>query len=213
MKRLLLLSTALALGLITPAAAQVNTVPQTGVTSGYTAKITYSSSFFGLVPPTATGDFLCISGSATKVVRVDRIVIGGTSNAITNGAVSVLRRASLDTGGVAATTTANPGITTQIASRDTGQATNLSAKATLISYTTVPSINDTSPVYVDAGTITMGTTSTGGSTNLAFDWSRDIENNVQVPTLRGATQQLCLNFDGVSPGTALLSGVIVWTEE
>ncbi len=212
MKRLII-SLALLLGLIAPAAAQVNFVPQPGITSGYSAKVTYSSSFFGLVPPTATGDFLCISGSASKIVRLGRISVGGTSNAITNGAVSVLRRASLDTGGVAAGTTANPGITTQIASRDTGQALNTAATAVLVSYTTVPTIVDTAPVYLDAGTITMGTTSTSASANLVFDWSKDNENNIQPPTLRGATQQICLNFDGVSPGTALLNGVIMWTEE
>jgi hypothetical protein len=213
MKRLLL-ATALGLGLLAPASAQINFTPQAGITAGYFPKVTYSSAFFGLVPPTATGDFLCISGSASKVVRLGRISVGGTSNAITNGAVTVLRRASLDTGGVAASTTANPGITTQIAARDTGQAPNTSATAVLVSYTTVPTIVDTAPVYLDSGTINMGTTSTAdGSGNLVFDWSKDNENNIQPPTLRGATQQICLNFDGVSPGTALLNGVIMWTEE
>src|SRR6266436_7880947 len=77
MKRLALLSL-LILGLLAPASAQVNVVPQTGVTTGYLAKQTYSSAFFGLVPVTAGTDVVCISGSASKVVRLQRLTIYGT---------------------------------------------------------------------------------------------------------------------------------------
>src|SRR5882762_6677988 len=122
----------IALAFATPAWAQVTTVPQIGLGIGYVAKVTYSSAFFGFVPFTGATDEICISGSATKVVRVNRIVLGGTASAIINVPITVLRRASLDTGGTAASTTANPGITTQIASRDTGQAPNLSATAVLV---------------------------------------------------------------------------------
>ena len=213
MKRILL-GFALTGALSAYAYAQVNTVPQAGITSGYLAKTTYSSSFFGFVPFTAATDEVCISGSASKVIRLARISIGGTASSIINVPVTVLRRVSLDTGGVAATTTANPGITTQIASRDTGQSPNSAATAVLVSYTTGPTIVDTAPVYLDSGTMPLPATgTTNGFGNLIFDWSRDIENNVQVPTLRGAAQQICLNFNGTTPGTALLNGSITWTEE
>lgn len=206
-----------ALGLLalgTAALAQVNVVPQVGVTTGYLPKVTYSSSFFGFVPFTGGTDEICIAGSATKVIRLGRISIGGSASAVVNLPVTILRRASLDTGGTAATTTANPGVTTQIASRDTGQAPNLGAKATLVSYTAAPTIVDTAPVYIDSGTMTLQTTgTTAGGANLIFDWSRDIENNVQPPTLRGAAQQICVNFNGTSPGTALLNGSLTWSEE
>jgi hypothetical protein len=213
MKRLLLAGIAL-VGILALANAQVNFVPQPGITSGYFAKNTYSSSFFGFVPFTGGTDEICIAGSASKVVRVDRIILGGTASAIVNLPVTILRRASLDTGGTPATTTANPGVTTQIASRDTGQAPNTSATAVLVSYTAAPTINDTAPVYLDAGMMTLQTTGTTlGGPSLEFIWSRDIENNVQVPTLRGAAQQICVNFNGTSPGTALLNGALTWTEE
>jgi hypothetical protein len=46
-----------------------------------------------------------------------------------------------------------------------------------------------------------------------FDWSRDIENLVQVPTLlKASTQQICVNFGAVST-TSSLNGAITWTEE
>jgi hypothetical protein len=46
-----------------------------------------------------------------------------------------------------------------------------------------------------------------------FDWSRDIENLVQVPSLaKGTAQQICVNFGAVST-TSSLNGAITWTEE
>lgn len=196
------------------AQAQINAVPQIGITTGYLAKQTYSSAFFGFVPFTGGTDEICISGSATKVVRVNRIVIGGTASAIINLPITVLRRVSLDTGGTAATTTANPGVTTQIAARDTGQALNTAATAVLISYTAAPTIVDSAPVYLDAAILGLAATgTTNGPAATVFDWSRDIENNVQVPTLRGVAQQICVNFNGTTPGTASLTGSISWSEE
>lgn len=202
----------LALGSV--AIAQVTVTPQVGLTTGYLPKVTYSSAFFGFVPFTGGTDEICISGSASKVVRVNRISLGGTASAIVNLPVTILRRVSLDTGGTAATTTANPGVTTQIASRDTGQAPNTAATAVLVSYTAAPTIVDTAPVYLDSATMVLSLTGTGaGVGNAIFDWSRDIENNVQVPTLRGAAQQICVNFNGTTPGTASLNGSISWSEE
>jgi hypothetical protein len=212
MKKLLL---ALALvGVLGPASAQIGAVPQVGVTTGYLPKVTYSSAFFGLAPASSATDVVCIAGSATKVVRVQRIVLSGTAGTLVTLPVVALRRATADTGGTAATTTANPGVTTQIASRDTGQATNASASAVLVSYTANPTINDSAPVYVDAANLTLGTTA-AATTPLAtiFDWSRDVENNVQVPTLRGTAQQLCINLETISVSSGLMAGSITWTEE
>lgn len=212
MKKLLLSLAALVSSSVI-ASAQVNSVPQTGITSGYLPKVTYSSAFFGLVPPASATDEVCIAASSSKTVRVDRITIGGTGTAVSLP-IQIVRRASLDTGGTAATTTANPGITTQIASRDTSLSANTSATATLTSYTAVPTINDTSPVYLDSALLGVVATTVGAPTPMTiFDWSRDIENNVQIPTLtKGSTQQICVNLGGVST-TSALTGAITWTEE
>jgi hypothetical protein len=158
---------------------------------------------------------VCIAASSTKTVRVDRIVLTGSAATAVAVPIQVVRRATLDSGGTAASTTANPGVTTQIASRDTNQATNLAATAALISYTAVPTINDAAPVYVDSGLLGLAATTVGvTSVPTIFDWSRDIENNVQIPTLaKGSTQQLCVNFGGVSITTGVLNGSITWTEE
>lgn len=213
MRKLLLLFLAL---LATPTAAQVNVVPQPGLTTGYYAKVTYSSAFFGLVPVVTSGtDEVCITGSATKVVRVQRISIWGTTATAPQTVPLVLvRRATADTGGTAALTTANPGISTQIASRDTGQALNTSSTATLISYTAAPTVNDSAPVYVDSQLLVMPiVTSLMTATPAEFYFARDNENNVQTLTLRGIAQQACVQIGSALTNASAWNGSIVWTEE
>lgn len=215
MKRILLSALGL-LALGAAALAQVNTVPQTGVTTGYVPKVTYSSAFFGLAPVLTAGtDEVCISGSATKVIRVQRITVYGTTATNTQNLVlNLVRRTSLDTGGTPAGTTANPGITTQIASRDTGQNTNISATAVLISYTAAPTIVDSAPVFVDSQNLYMPlVASVSGSVPADFYFGRDAENNIALVTLRGAAQQLCVNNATTILAASLWNGSIVWTEE
>jgi hypothetical protein len=203
-------------GAASAALAQVNAVPQVGLTTGYLAKVTYSSAFFGLVPVTAGTDIICIAGSATKTVRIQQInIFGSVATATQNLPVNLLRRATVDTGGTAATTTANPGVATQIASRDTGQALNTSSTATLISYTANPTITDTAPVYLDSQTLFLPLTTTASASSPAqFSYYDATENLIQLPTLRGIAQQICVNIAGVTLTNAVtLNGSIIWTEE
>lgn len=198
------------------ATAQVNVVPQTGITTGYLPKVTYSSAFFGLVPVVTSGtDEVCISGSASKVIRVQRISIWGTTaTAPQTVPLALVRRVSLDTGGTAALTTANPGIATQIASRDTGQAPNTSSTAVLVSYTAAPTIVDSAPVYIDSQLLVMPiVTSVMAAAPVEFYFARDAENNLQVATLRGTTQQICVNNAAALTNASAWNGSIVWTEE
>lgn len=215
MKKLLLSALGL-LALGAAALAQVNVVPSVGLTTGYLPKNTYSSAFFGLVPVVTAGtDQICISGSASKIVRVQRITVyGQTTTATQNVAINLVRRVSLDTGGTPAGTTANPGVTTQIASRDTGQVTNISATAVLVSYTAAPTIVDTAPVYIDSQNMFSPLAASINSAIPAdFYFARDAENNVGLATLRGAAQQICVNNAATLTNTNLWNGSIVWTEE
>ena len=216
MKRILL-STVAALGLITPAFAQVNFTPQPGITAGYLAKNTYSSGFFGLVPVVTSGtDEVCITGSASKIVRVQRITIyGTTTTAAQTLPIALIKHNIANTGGTKGTTTANPGVVTQISSRDTGIVTNLSATATLASYTVAPTTNDAAPTYVDVQLMNMPfpLTSTQAPGIVDFYFGRDVVNNIQPPTLRGITQELCVNITSAITNASVWSGSIVWTEE
>jgi len=211
MNRLFIAALTLALGL-GPTLAQVNYVPQFGVTSGYLAKATYSSGFFGLVTASSATDVLCITGSASKIVRLVEIKIGGSGTAITLP-VTLVRRATPDSGGTAATTTANPGVVTQIASRDTGQSPNTSASATLISYTANPTINDSAPVYLDSHALSLAAATAAGSGIVDFNYGLWNNDNIQPPTLRGTSQQICVNFNSTTITSPLITGVVTWTEE
>lgn len=207
MKRFLLL--ALLLGLTTPALAQVNVVPQIGVTFGYIPKATYSAAFIGLVPPASATDTVCIAGSASKIVKVTSIKLSGSAGTLVSLPVTLVRRASANTGGTAASTTANPANT--ISKRDTTQA---AATATLVSYTAVPTIVDTSPTYLDTQTLTLPVTSAGTSSSvLNFNYASDIANLNAPVTLRGIAEQVCLNLNTISVSSGVLNGVISWTEE
>lgn len=213
MKRIV--GAALAALFTTSAIAQVNFTPQPGITAGYYAKQTYSSAFFGLAPVTGATDVVCIAGSASKVVRVQDIKLSGTvATAAITFPIQVVRRALVDTAGTAATTTANPGVATQIASRDTGQGLNTASTATLISYTANPTINDSAPVYIDSALLALNLTSVGSAQILDFNFVLYNEDNIQTTTLRGTAQQVCVNFGAIALANAVtLNGVITWTEE
>jgi len=204
MKRLLL-SLALALGLLAPSCAQP--VPQVGVTFGYVPKATYSAAFIGLVPPASATDVICLGGSASKVVKLTSVRLSGTAGTLVSLPITLVQRASANTGGTAASTTANPANT--IAKRDTTQAT---ATAVPIAWTAVPTIVDTAPRYVDSQSLTLPVTSAGTViVPLQFDYGLADLN--APPTLRGVAQQLCLNFNTISVSSGLLNGSLTWTEE
>ena len=208
MKRALVLLALL--GLLAPAAAQVNVVPQTGYTTDYLRKSTYSAAFFGLTPAASATDFLCISGSTTKTVRIQNIKLTGTAGTKVTTPIVLLSRVSLDTGGTAATTTANPANT--IAKRLT---TDPTASAVPISYTANPTLVDTSPTYLDAQNMFFGVSGTDAtSVPLVFDFGKDNEDLIREPTiLQGVTRQICANLNAVSVSTGSISGSITWTEE
>ena len=153
---------------------------------------------------------ICIAGSATKTIKVQSITLSGSAGTTLSLPVTVLRRTSLDTAGTAASTTANPANT--ISKRDVGAPT---ATATLISYTANPTINDTSPTYIDSAQLAVSlTTMATVSIPVRFDWSKDIENFLQPPTItQGVTGQICVNLNATSLASGLLTGSITWTEE
>lgn len=197
------------LATLVPALAQVNVVPQVGVQTGYLAKTTYSAAFFGLAPAASTTDLVCIAGSATKTVKLQQIRLSGSAGTTLSLPATLLRRASVNTGGTAASTTANPANT--IAKRNTNAPT---ATATLISYTANPTINDTSPTYIDSAQLAISlTTMATVSIPVVFDFGKDVSNLVDPPTLIGAAQQICVNFNGTSLASGLITGSVTWTEE
>ncbi len=209
MKRILLGALGL-LALGVSAIAQVNVVPQVGVTTSYLAKQTYSAVFIGLAPAATTTDLICISGSATKSIVLRQIKISGSAGTTLSLPVTLLHRASLDTGGTAASTTANPANTISKRNSSNGAAT-----AVLVAYTANPTIVDTTPTYIDSAQLAVSlTTMATTSIPVTFDWLNNNVGLTQPPIIpKNTTEQICVNLNSTSLASGLLTGSITWVEE
>lgn len=207
MKKLLGLFLALALlGASAPAFAQVNTVPEVGVISAIQKARTYSAASVGLVPASSATDIFCINASATASVSVKQIILSGTAGTAITTPVLLFRRASLDTGGTAATSTALPvGVTNFSA--------DSAATAVLTAFTANPTIVDSSPALLAAPAISFSvTTGTNSPFTLQAGSSVDFFTKA-YDLLKGSTQQLCLNLNAVSISSGVLAISIEWTEQ
>lgn len=209
--RKLLLSLGLLLGLCGAASAQcvavggVNSVPQVGVNCLSEPTVdTYGATGIGIVPASSATDIACITGSATKVVRVQAIRVSGSAGTLVNVPVVITKHATANTGGTAALTTALP-------VPYTFDTTDAAVSATTTAYTANPTIADVAPGLIDAGVLVLSATGTlAGNTGTLFDWSG--RNFHEAPTLRGVAQQVCVNLNGTSPSSGLVNVSFRWTE-
>lgn len=209
MRRLLLSLAALA-ALASPAAAQcvavggVNSVPQPGMSCASEPTVpTYAATGVGIVPAASATDIACITGSATRVLRIQSVRVSGSGTAIS---VPVLLRknASADTGGTPATSTALP-VAYALDSA------NPTSTATLIAYTANPTIPDSAPGILSNANLGLVATTVGAAVQpyVLFDFAERTFS--EAPTLRGIAQQICVNLNATSP-TALLNVTFRWTE-
>lgn len=193
-------------------AQPVNRVPALGITDSAGVsfgdpegqRTTYSAVFTGLAPAASATDVVCITGSATKTIKVQYFEVSGTAGTLVTLPVFLAKRASADTGGTPATGNALP-----VASKM--DSLNAAGTATLVSYTANPVIVDTSPLLIRAGAVTLPVTTAGTVTNRTL-WAFGNAGG-QAIVLRGAAQQLCLNLSGVSVSSGLLAGSLMWVEE
>lgn len=206
MKRFLL-SLVLALGLIAPAAAQVNTVPQVGTISAYLKEYTYSAISRGLAPAASATDIFCIQGG-TRAISVKEIRLTGTAGTLVTAPFTLVRRTSLNTAGTAATGAALPVAAPHIS-------TDPAASASLNAWTANPTLNDSSPTYYRTGWATLPVTSAGTSINpLVWQFSDAIaafSKGLDIPA-GATTQAYCINLNAVSVSSGLLDISITWTE-
>lgn len=212
MKRILL-SFSLLLGLTSLASAQcvgvgsINNAPPPGIICQQDSVVpTYHAVGVAIAVGTAPTDVACITGSATKVIRLKKIRLSGTAGTAINISVYLTKHIVANTGGTAATGTALPTAYPM-------DSTNPTATATLQAYTANPTIADAASTVINAATLFMPVTSTAsGPGSVIFDWgSGGIA--LEGPTLRGIAQQVCVNLNGVTaPSSGLLNVQWVWTE-
>lgn len=205
-----LLSLALFLGLISTASAQcvgaggINNVPQPGIVcASEPIAVTFAASTSGFAIASTATDVACLTGSATKTVRVQQVRVSGTAGTQIIIPAILVRRATVDSAGTSVVMTPYAMDTNNVAS-------TVSAVAY---YTANPTINDTAPNMLDVGSWLLGTTA--GVNGLVapytlFDWTE--RNFMQAPIIRGTSQQLCINVNGTSPSASLAQISFKWTE-
>lgn len=209
--RKLTLALGLLLGMVASATAQcvgsggINTVPQVGVSCASEPSVaTYTAVGIGIAPAASATDIACITGSATRVVRVQRIRVSGTAGTLINVPVVITKHASANTGGTAATSTALP-------VPYAADSQNAAASATTTAYTANPTIVDSAPGIVTAAQLVLTATGTlAGNTGVVFDFG-DL-NFAQKPIIRGVAQQICVNLNATSPSSGLVNVAFYWTE-
>jgi hypothetical protein len=159
---------------------------------------TFRASANGIVPPTTPTDIFNILGSASKTIRITKIVISGTQ---TTGAVRdilLLRRSTANTGGTAVTMTA--------VKLDTN---NVSATAVAKYYTANATLG-TLVGQVEAVRAFISTTSVAVTPVVwEFGWRPP----AQALVLRGVTDSISINMNSVTSAGNIYSISVEWTEE
>lgn len=180
----------------------VNTLP--GITCPSEPTVdSYAAMGFGIVPVASATDVACITGSATKVIRLQWVKVSGTAGTLVTLPVLLNKHTVANTGGTAATTTALP--TPMKLDSASGSAT-----ATTTAYTANPTI-DATATQMDVQTASFNTTAALVNGPAAFF---DYRNHpyMMAPTLRGVAQQYCVNFGGISVSSGLIAVSFGWTE-
>lgn len=184
----------------------VNSFPQPGVTCNQEpTPSSYAATSVGLVPASSATDIACIAGAANINVRIQQIRISGSAGTAVAVPVTILKRATADTGGTPATSTALP-VAYALHSTDPA------AKATLVAYTANPTINDSSPGIIDSaqGVFTVTSTLTGVTSFTLFDYSG--LRYMEAPQLIKASEQICVNFNAISVSSGVINTTFRWTE-
>lgn len=212
MKKLFAFLVAFAALWVTPGLAQcvgaggINNVPQPGITCASEPIVaTYAATGIGIAPGAAATDIACITGASGKVVRVQAIRVSGSAGTLITIPIVITKHASANSGGTAATGTALPVPYAM-------DPNNAAAAATTTAYTANPTINDSTPGYIDASELSLNTTSAlVGAGYANFDYTE--RNYAQAPILRSTAQQVCVNINATSPSSGLVNVTFKWTEQ
>lgn len=162
-----------------------------------TTNNTFSAAITGLVATTSPTDIFTISGTLTNnVIKITKIVISATQTTATNRDIQIIRRSTLNTGGISTvlTNVVHGGFAT--------------ANATVRTYTANP-ILGTLTGLMRSQKLFIPTTTTQGRT-LVFDFGEGI---ARAPFISNTTDSICVNLNGVSSAGSSFDIWIEWTEK
>ncbi len=170
---------------------------QSVATEGVRATYSYASQ--ANTPAASPTDIFKIAGSATKVIRITRISIGGIATTAGYLKIALVRRSTAGSGGTAT----NPAAL----KHDTSDA---AASATLTLYTANPTVG-TAVGTLHASRVFLPLVTATGSAPLVWDFTN---RNEEAIVLRGTTDILAIN--GVAdtvPAGGVLDIDVTWIEE
>lgn len=159
-----------------------------------------SVTFSATASPT---DIWRIQGSATRLVRVQRVVFSGVQGTAGNvGTIALKFHSVANTGGTSASITAVP-----------ADSSSRPASASLVNYTANPTI-DSSALILWQPRMNISATGTTDTSGVILDMDFTQYLNCRGLVLRGVAQELAINMGGVLPGSFASAQVsCIWTEE
>ncbi len=144
------------------------------------ASITYSAT-------AAPTDVWTITGSATRIVRVHRVIFSGTQTVAGNiNTVTIKKHSVANTAGSSSSVTCVPVDSSQIP-----------ADATVKIYTANPTVDATAQVIWQQGVLVPAPATAVPGVILDFDFTQLL--NGKPITLRGIAQELSINMGGALP--------------
>lgn len=167
---------------------------------------TYACSYIGLTPAASCTDLAILNGSASKIIRIMRIVVSALTSAATGATLDLVlaKRSTADTAGTAV------GAVTPVPF----DSADAAATAALTAYSANPTTGTlVGNVYVTKFQQALGTpTATDFPTNQPFIAQWGITDSKPI-VLRSAAEGLAINFNGSSFGAGASVDVTVeWTE-
>lgn len=167
-----------------------------------TMKPTYSASSV-FVPPAAATDVCLLNGSATKTVKVRRIILSGASNVVQSDPVAIIKRSTANSGGTT-------GALTEVPYDSVNSLTNAANAATAVAlnYTAVGTVGTAVGTLADPH-MQWSNLTTGLGSQLVITFGQ-----LGSPVvLRGVAQGLAVNLNTMTYLTPVLSCTFEWTEE
>lgn len=165
-----------------------------------TTKQSFAASISSLVAAAAATDILGISGVANRQITINRIMVSGTATAASAIPIAIVKRSTLNTGGVS-----TPVPAVAMDSRDTA-----GASAVISAYTANPVTGALVGAITSARMILSSTSASVGINPTVFDFERMYK---KLPVIVNANEMLCLNYGGATASGNTLDISIEWTEE
>lgn len=162
---------------------------------------TYSISATSYAAYATPTDMLCVTGSATRVVRIISMTLQGSATAATKVTISYVKRSTANTGGTSSSLTPVPLDSTNAAPT----ATNALYSVAPTTGTALGFVNMIDNIFTTS-TQTPGATSTLNTSTMLSDFRQPV-------VLRGVAESLCVNFAGAAwPAGGVATVIATWTE-